>query len=312
MDDQSRAPRDSDRSPVRDRIKRAVADGRIGAADGDIRLRNVDSARSMGELGLIVRDLDQLEASIAPAAAATGYATPASTIAAAASGSGRTLVPVIVAVVVLAVLGAGVGAVLVFRTSGSPSATQLGDPVPLTAEASPSVEPTDHSTGPSAGETAGETPANPAYSLSADGIRTFLTTYRQRFGTTRAVTATFYGDYVVVQVPVAGSKRHSGWVYRQASGFSDFGGVTANFPGSAAVDLKKLDVAALMRNLSRAKRVLHVASANQAYVTIDYRPQFDPAPNVNIYLSNTYNESGYLATRLNGAVERTYPYSNAG
>lgn len=298
MDDAQRQPRDGDRNPVRDRIRRAVADGRIGQADADIRLRNVDSAHSIGDLDLIVRDLDQLEATIPPTSAGRATPTPATSIEAASGTQLRKFVPLLVVVLVLAVLGAGAGALLVFSSGGSPSATRLGDPVPLTAEVPASESPT-----------ASAVPADPAYSLSADGVRTFIATYRQRFGTTRTVSATFYGDYVVVQVPIAGTTRHSGWVYREDSGFTDFGGTTANFPGSAAVDLTKLDIRALFANLSRAKRVLRVADANQAYVNIDYRPQFDPAPNVNIYLTNKFNESGYLATRLNGQVERSYPFS---
>jgi hypothetical protein len=285
-----------DRSALIARIQRAAAEGRISDVDRDLRIQNVRSAGSPAELELMARDLDLLETTIAPSGA--GYASPATTIEAASGSQVRKLVPVLIVVLVLAVLGAGAGALLVFSSSSSPSATRLGDPVPLTAQVSPSASPT---TDPS--------PATPAYSLSADGVRRFMATYRQRFGTTRTVSATFYGEYVVVQVPVAGSKRHSGWVYRQSSGFTDFGGTTANFPGSAAVDLTKLDIAALFANVSRAKRVLHVADANQTYVIIDYRPQLDPAPNVNIYLTNKFNESGYLATRLNGQVERAYPYS---
>ena len=297
MDEPNRPVRDGDRKPVRDRIKRAVAEGRIGSADGDIRLRNVDSAQSMGELGMIARDLDQLEATIAPHP--VGPVVPTATIPAAPTSRGRG---VVVAAVIAVVVLVGLGAVGLFaiRSGGS---TYTGSTEVL-GEASPIAEPTvSASPKPSP-------PAAPAYSLSAAGIRTFLQTYRERFGTTRAIAATFYGDYVVVQVP-AGGKRHSGWVYRPASGFSDFGGVSANFPGSAAVDLARLDVAALMKNVVRAKRVLRVEDANQTYVNIDYRPQFDPVPNVNIYLSNKFNESGYLATTLGGKVERTYPF-NAG
>lgn len=305
MDDPSRTPRDSDRAALRDRIKRAVADGRISAADGDIRLRNVDAAHSLGELDLIVRDLDQLESVIAPASA---YPAPA----AGSPTRSRAWVPALVVALVLAVVGAGLGAVLLFRSSGDPQvATPLNDPLPLTASpsASPSADTTDPTAAPTADATvpAGD-PAAAPYRLSAEGVRSFIRTYRERFGTTRTVSATFYGDYVVVQVPVGGGTRHAGWVYRESTGFTDFGGTSTNFPGSAVVDLRRLDVAALMTNLARARRVLHVENPDQAYVTIDYRPQFDPAPNVNIYVSNAYNESGYLATRLNGQVERAYPF----
>jgi len=313
MDDEHRQPRDSDRNPVRDRIKRAVADGRITSADGDIRLGNVSSAQSVSELNLIVRDLDQLETSIAPTAST--YAVPASDIAAAASGSGRKVWPVMILVFALVVVGAAAAGVFFISSgddSSGSSSTGLGDPSPIQESPVPGstdpTDPTDPTDEPSSGETSS---ATPAYVFSAAGIRSFLTTYQQRFGTTRAVTATFYGDYVVIQVPVAGTKRHSGWVYRSTTGFTDFGGVMTNFPGSASVDLTKLNVTALIANVSRAKRVLNVEDANQTYVTIDYRPQFDDAPNVRIYLTNKFNESGYLATTLSGTVERSYPF-NAG
>ena len=294
MDDPGRAPRESDRGPLRDRIRRAVADGRISAADGDIRLRNVDAAHSLGELDLIVRDLDQLEAAIAPTSGLTVTSVPV-----APGDRSRAWVPALVAVLVLALVGAGVGAVLAFRSADEPrAAAPLNDPVPFTEEASPVTETPGTAEGPT----------RAPYRLSAEGVRAFVRTYRQRFGTTRTVSATFYGDYVVVQVPLGRGSRHSGWVYRASTGFADFGGTSTNFPGSAAVDLRRLDVAALMANLARARRVLHVENPDQAYVTIDYRPQFDPAPNVNIYVLNSFHESGYLATRLNGRVERAYPY----
>jgi len=300
MDQPNKQPREGDRSPVRERIKRAAADGRISAADADIRLRNVEMAQSAGELDLIVRDLDQLERAVGPTPAS--YTSPAAiTGAQDPSGSRRS---VWIAAIVAVVLGAAVlGAVGLFAFSSGPeSVTALGEPQPIASAATePADDPTD--------EPVEASPSALGYSLSAAGVRAFIATYRERFGSTRVVTATFYGDYVVVQVPVAGKNRHSGWVYRPGSGFSDFGGVSANFPGSAAVDLRRLDVPALFANLSRAKRVLHVSKANQQYVNIDYRPQFDPAPNVNIYLSNEFSESGYLATRLDGSVERAYPYA---
>ena len=92
--------------------------------------------------------------------------------------------------------------------------------------------------------------------------------------------------------------------------WTDFGGVSANFPGSTAVDTRRLDVPALMHNIARARRTLRVGQVNQTYVNIDYRPQVDHAPNVNVYVSNKFHESGYLATGLDGTVERSYPYGS--
>ncbi|MCW2846297.1 MAG: hypothetical protein JWR90_271 [Marmoricola sp.] len=66
MEDPQRQPKDSDRSLVAGRIKRASDEGRISGADRDIRLGNVWNAQSMAELDLMTRELDQLDATPLP------------------------------------------------------------------------------------------------------------------------------------------------------------------------------------------------------------------------------------------------------
>ena len=68
MEDLQRQPRDKDRQPLVERIKRASDQGRIGAEDRHIRLDNVRSAQSMAELDLIRRELDQSDAAYHPSA----------------------------------------------------------------------------------------------------------------------------------------------------------------------------------------------------------------------------------------------------
>ena len=53
---------------------------------------------------------------------------------------------------------------------------------------------------------------------------------------------TFYGDYVIVNVPVPGKARQSGWLYREAGGWTGFGGVRATFPGRGGRGHGRLDV----------------------------------------------------------------------
>jgi hypothetical protein len=302
MDDQQRPPREGDRSPVRDRVKRAVSAGRISSADGDIRLTNVSSAQSMAELGLIVRDLDQLDAAVRPVAPSGAPAMP---VRPTSTGS-RSVVPIVIAVLALVLVAGGAAALFVVGGTTSSSTATGGDlpgALPLTAGASPGASPGGEPDPTGA-------PAGPgsSYRLSAEGIRDFLATYRAEFSTSKVVELTFYDDYVIVQVPIAGKARHSGWIYRDER-FSDFGGVTANFPGADVIETGKLDVPALIRNIAKARRTLNVEDYNQTYVTLNYRPQFDPAPNVNIYVSNQYQESGYLATTLSGGIEQSYPFS---
>lgn len=303
MDDLNRSPGERDRKPVRDRIERAVAQGRISSVDGDIRLANVSSAQSLTDLSLIARDLDQLDAAEAVAARATVSPaepvapTVSATMPAAAAPSGR-LVPLLILGLVLALVVAGGIALFVFSSSSGKD--EIG-------VLPPSVQEQEASGGGGGAEPDGGSAAEP-FQLTSSGVQAFFTLYRQKFSTTNVVDLTMYDDYVVVRVPVTGKDRSSGWLYRDGD-WSDFGGVSANFPGSAPVNLRKLDVAALMRNIDKARRTLNVEDYNLTYVSISYRPDFDPAPNVNIYVSNEFRESGYLATTLSGKVERAYPFS---
>jgi uncharacterized protein DUF1707 len=316
VDDPHRKPGDRDRSALVARIQRAAEAGRIAPADRDIRLSNVASAQSMAELDLMARDLDQLEATLAPGTAAATAAPAGASPAALADqltdqaiSAARTTVRSIglVMIVVLVLVAGGLGAAALIGSSGSdtPRSDDLFTPEPiptggLTDE--PVDEPTTTSSGadPSAGS---------AYGLTVAGIRSFLADYRARFGTTRVVDLTLYDDYAIVGVPEAGKKRHAGFLFRKGERWQDFGGVHANFPGARVVDLQALDVPALVRNIGKARRALNVEEITQTYAIVRHYSSADPVPSVDIHVSNDYGESGYLATTLDGSVERAYPFA---
>lgn len=312
MDDLHRAPGDGDRAPLRKRIEQAVADGRISSVDGDIRLTNVASAQSLTELSLIARDLDQLDAARAAAetpapAPVTGVAPQvSSSVPAPATSSGR-LVPLLILGVVFALVVAG-GIALFVYSSGS-GKDEIGDQPPVAADR-------ETPSGQAPGEPGSEEPDEPdqpgdspaPFVRDEAGIKALLTQYRSRFGTIKATELTMYEDYAIVRVPVPGKARDAGWIYRDGQ-WTEFGGVRATFPGTRIVDLSKLDVAAVLKNMSKAKRSLNVEDATISHVSIDFRDGFDDVPNVRVYASNQFGESGYLATTLGGAVVRSYPYS---
>jgi hypothetical protein len=304
-DDLQRPPSDADRAALVTRINRVHDEGRISTADRDIRLGNVRSAQSGSELDLMGRDLDQLEAAL-PA----GGEVPASPYGAFDPKAGVRAEPVtveatpkrmvlaLVLVVVLVLVGVAALFVVGFRVSRDSEESPSASPgAPVSPATDPATPPDDPQADP---------PAGSSYSLGASGIRSFLATYRKKFGTSQVVDLTFYGDYVIVDVPVPGKARQSGWLYRRGT-WTTFGGVRATFPGSQAVDTNRLDVPALARNIVRAKRTLNVEQA-QSYVIIRFIPQTDDAPRVNVYATNEFHESGYLSTTLDGKVLRTYAY----
>jgi hypothetical protein len=319
VDDPQRHPRDRDRSDLVARIKRAADAGRIGSADRDIRLGNVASAQSMAELDLMNRELDQLETTLVSSPAPLPAAQPGAGVVTASSGTpdvaeiadqavdvaksaARSLLPVVGMAVVVLVLGAIAAGVFAFRDNGGSngSTIELQDPLPFTPG------PTDDASDPVSPTPSGA--PGTSYSLTGPGIRAFLRLYSDQFDTRQVLDLTFYGDYVIVQVPVVGKARHAGWLYRADTGFTSFGGVTANFPGAKPVDTDRLAIPALMRNIVTAQSTLKVEDPNQTYVIVRHFATADEAPSVDIHVANEFNESGYLATRLDGTVERAYPF----
>lgn len=316
MDDPQRKPGDGDRSALVARIRGAADQGRISAADRDIRLANVASAQTMSELDLMARDLDQLETTLP--VAATPVAPASGPVPAdladeltdkavdLAKGTARSFGWVTVVIVVLVVIGAGSSALVAIRSSDDSSNGDSGlfSPEPIPTDVTSAVP----SGAPSASTPAGSPGTGTEYALTVIGIRSFLTAYQARFHTTRVVDLTLYGDYAIVNVPQA-KNRHAGFLYRNGD-WQDFGGVMANFPGAQVVDLRRLDVPALARNIAKARRTLGVEKPATTYSIVRDYSSSDAAPSVDIHVANDFGESGYLVTTLDGTVERAYPYGD--
>ena len=320
VDDPHRKPGDRDRGALVARSKRAADEGRIAPADRDIRLANVASAQSMSELDLMARDLDQLEAALtagrpappaAPAAPTPASPSPAllaDKVTDQAVTVARTTVRSIsvVTILILALVGIGFSASAWLGSLGSDDNARSDElfapePIPSGATGGAVDEPTEDSGGT-------QSPDDSAYALTVPGIQSFLADYRAKFDTTLVVDLTLYDDYAIVEVTQAGKKRHAGFLFQKDKGWQDFGGVQANFPGSRLVDLQALDVPALVRNIAEARRTLNVEDVSQTYAIVRHYSGGDEVPSVDIHVSNEYRESGYLATRLDGSVERAYPY----
>lgn len=313
MDDPQRRPGDRDRSALVARIRSAADQGRISSADRDIRLANVASAQTMTELDLIGRDLDQLEAVLPAAAAAVPTATGPMPTALAdqltdkavdvAKGTARSFGWRAAVIVVIAVIGVASSAVVAFRSSDNSSGAdvELFSPEPIPTDVA--VEPSDD---PSANPGDDGPGGDSAYALTVIGVRSFIAAYRAKFDTTMVVDLTLYGDYAVVNVPQP-KNRHAGYLYRNGE-WQDFGGVMTNFPGAQPVDLRRLDIGALAHNIVKARRTLNVEDPTQTYAIVRYYTSGDEVPSVDIHVANEFGESGYLATTLDGSVERAYPF----
>ncbi|KRE92996.1 hypothetical protein ASG76_16290 [Nocardioides sp. Soil774] len=267
--------RDADRDRFVDLIEAAYVDGQLGAEDRELRVTRALSAETVDELRSLTRDLQAPAGAVVPDVAA----------------SPARLTLQLVAFVALAVLllGAGVTSLLALAGGGeSDSATSSGVAVDV-----------------------GSAPAEPElvtsapFRMEAARVRAFLRAYEAEFGTLDAYEVGFYPARVGVQVPVRGSRPRSElWSFD--GGWRQDAEAAAVRPPSPVVDLGALDVRRLFANIAVARKTLGVQGGRLSHVLVD--TWTDGQPTVNIHVSNSYGESGYLKTTMSGDVVRAFPY----
>ena len=280
---------DEDRNRFVEHIETAYVQGRLGAADRELRLSRALSAASLGELEALTRDLQ------VPGTPEVAEPRPAPHVAPHRPAprpvrSGRLLATVVIAVVGL--LGLGIASTLLATFSSS----------------------VDESSGESESESAPAVPVEGSgdgqaqgarFEMVPDRVRNFLRRYESKFGTRDSYSLVLYPTRAIVQVPVRGPQpRYERWSYdgtwqRNAE-------ATAVMSPAEIVDLRAVDVGRLFANIVTAGRTLRVQGGELTHVVVHHWRN-EPA-SVNIYIGNSFNESGYLRTTPSGVEIRRYPY----
>jgi hypothetical protein len=280
--------KDADRDRFVELIQAAYADGQIGDADRELRVGRALAAETVDELEGLTRDLQRPQGHVPPAAPTRSSSRLPSRPPSRSRRAGGVLVGlgVFVALVVAGVTG--VVALAFFAVSGEPeSVTSQGTevaPVPI--------------------EEVTEVTKNASFRMTPPQVRQFLRAYEKKFGTLDAWEVGFYPDRVQVQVPVSKvRKRFERWswdgTWRQDSEASAVTGP------QKFVTLGHVDVRRMFANIARARRTLDVPDGRLTHVLVN---DWGDGPSVNIYIGNTYNETGYLATTPAGVVVRAFPY----
>ncbi len=273
--------KDADRDRYVELIEAAYVDGQIGDADRELRVGRALSAETLDELETLTRDLQR----------PVGF-VPASERAAPRrrQGAGPAVALLLAGLVVFLVLGA-VGALVLLAAGGDQdSATSEGVAV---------------APDPVASAPATEVAEAPAFRMTAPEVREMLRAYEREFGTVDVFEAGFYPTRVGVQVPVRGSRpRYERWTWA-GSWRQDTDASAVTGPGGV-IDLGRLDVRRLFDNIATARRTLDVERGRLTHVLVN---SWSGEPTVNIYIGNTFDETGYLKTTLAGDVVRAYPYT---
>ena len=326
MSDAQSRPRDGDRKRAVEQVDAAYADGRITAADRALRVGNIESAATLGELELVVRDLkpqpggqllpEWLELAqptqpltqprmAPPPPPFTAQAGPAQAGPAQSSQTFRVTRPRRPATGFRIGVIAVVGLMVLLSVGGSLLVANIADTGSVDTGIGP-FEFDDPFDPPATGPIA--SPAVPVdkLALTEAGLRWFVGRYEDQFGTTRALRVVIWADRASVDVPVQGGRRQRSWAYDDGE-FDAYGSVTTNARGTSVIDLRQLRLKPLVANIRRAKRTLGVEQPETVYVIIE-DDTFGDGPEAHIYVSNKYNESGYLATTFGGRVVRSYPF----
>ena len=138
-------------------------------------------------------------------------------------------------------------------------------------------------------------------------VRTFLRAYEKKFGTREAFEVGFYPDRFQAQVPVRGSRpRMERWswdgTWRQDT---EAAAVAGPFQ---RVDSGTIDVGRMFDNIATARRGLDVEKARFTHALL-IRWNDEPTE-LNIYVGNQFNESGYLSSTPAGEITRRHPYAS--
>lgn len=282
--------KDADRERYVDIIEAAYVDGQLGEQDRELRVSRALTAQTLDELDALTRDLQDRPVVVAPrvgtpAAAAGTAAAPAVPRAAKLVVGGAFAVIIIAVLLIFGAVG-----LAFFSATGesdqSPTVVFSGEAVPVPAEV--------------------DVAEAPSFAMTAPEVREFLRAYEREFGTLEAYDVGFFPARVGVQVPVRGSRpRFERWTW-DGEWTQDTEAAAVTGP-SEVVDLGTLDVRRLFANISTAKKSLRVERGRLTHVVL-HRWQGE-APSVNVYIGNSFGESGYLRTTPSGDVVRAYPYA---
>jgi hypothetical protein len=311
MEDASKA----DRSRASAVVEAAFASGRIIAADRDLRLGQIRSARTRQDVDLVIRDLPGGLASVAvPASPEAPSAPPVPPVPAVSTGlqqpwplpgspspqpgygveygpsdDGASAAQIsgvaakvggAIAVAVFLTVGiAVVGVVIaVFSAAGDFTEGPFAEPVDETTY-SPGVMP-----GPDGVNV-----------LTTRGMTDLVSAIEDRTGSTEVFSAVLYPRYAVVSLPVGATGKR--YVSHRWDGEALTRTPIKSTSTNPRIDLADLDAEVLLRlledNLSR------MDDADTWYAVVD---SWTDGPRISVYASNDFGETVYLLADLDGEV----------
>lgn len=145
--------------------------------------------------------------------------------------------------------------------------------------------------------------------VTGAGLAQFITEYRERFGDTVADEVWLHPDHGDVERAVPGQpNRLASYDYR--GGFNQSGDLTTRPVDTPTVDLGGLDADAIGRVLIDAPALARVPDGVVTHMSfaIHRFPPYEGMQAVSVYVSNSFDESGWLLVGPAGDVLRVRPF----
>ncbi len=142
---------------------------------------------------------------------------------------------------------------------------------------------------------------------TGNGFAYFLADYHAKYGSTEVDEVTLYPDYVVVERKSDKPGKQDDQIYRGS--FKAWGSQGSRTPDTKSFDLAAVDIARYARLMSGAPVTTKVPGGWVSHVILRFEPGGgkDAEPEINIYVKNEAEQSGYLKIRLNGEPVAVYP-----
>ncbi len=145
--------------------------------------------------------------------------------------------------------------------------------------------------------------------LTPDGIRTAIKAFEKETGRDRYGDFSVYPDYVSAQLMVEGSDtKYDTYTYRPGRGVEK--GIIKGtlVGGEQPVSLDDFNWDKVPALLKEAEKKLNVPDPENRYLLVRQPNDIFHTPaGMAVYLSDEYNQSGYLETDTDGKVTRVYP-----
>ncbi|MDQ6525380.1 DUF1707 domain-containing protein [Nocardioides sp. LHD-245] len=277
-----RAPRDAERLSVVRALTEARARGEISHDDQLERTDMAVRVTTLAELAALVQDLREPPRLPGPLPGRRGVLLGA-----------------------VGLVAAGAGFAVLNRGDDPPVTTPR--PAPASSSAAPRTTPTPTPT-PTPAPTPTPLPDVDLYTVA--GLEVLFTEYHATLGTWKAydvsVTDRTQASADAAVLPIR-KRRLQWWSWSPDERWTtNFDPQTVTSDRQQVIDLRKVDLAAAVANIARARRSSNVEEPDAPGISFGYDPEYGGV--VEFHISNQYSEVGTMTTDLSGRILERRPF----